>query len=539
MQSEAVANQPRYEGSHEHDNTRICEVARSEKGAGKVESSPQSEPDYTAFTTGKVAFIIFMAAFAGLVSPLSATIYFPALNVLANDLGVTSSAINLTLLTYMIWQGLAPVLFGDLADNVGRRPVFIVGFAVYIVANVGLALQGSFGALLALRMLQSAGTSSTVAIAAGVAADVSPHSTRGKYMGWVTSGTAVGTAIGPVLGGILAQFLGWRSIFWFLAILVGVYMVPLILAFPETSRNVVDNGTVRPQGELSNTWDAFDRTNMLAPAWNTSLLSYLTSRSQSHGQEANKPSEMEIAKIIQARKLRWPNPWKACRLIFHKDFGLLLFYNAIVYSAFNTIIASTPYLFGEIYGFNDLQIGIAYIPFGIASFLAPLINGRLLDWNFRRVAKKAGIAVDKRKALSVKGFPLEEARIPVALPQALVGSASLLAYGWVMQVDGPLAAALVLQFIIGLSVTGCFQVLNVMIVDYYPQSPSTATAANNLCRCWLGGATGALIIIMIQKMGRGWCFTFVALVLLSLTPILLVLRRWGAGWRRTRMEMRV
>lgn len=207
----------------------------------------QADLPYTAFSSRKIGFIVFMAAFAGLISPLSATIYFPALNVLADDLHISASAINLTLLTYMIWQGLAPVLLGDLADTIGRRPVFIAGFVVYIAANVGLALQNSFGALLALRMIQSAGTSSTVAIAAGVAADISPSSTRGKYMGWVTSGTAMGTAVGPVLGGVLSQYLGWRSIFWFLAILLGVYMVPLVIAFPETGRNVVGNGSIPPQ----------------------------------------------------------------------------------------------------------------------------------------------------------------------------------------------------------------------------------------------------------------------------------------------------
>ncbi|WPH03570.1 major facilitator superfamily domain-containing protein [Acrodontium crateriforme] len=489
--------------------------------------TPLEQPDllYTAFSFRKITFIVFMAAFAGLISPLSATIYFPALNVLANDLDISPSAINLTLLTYMIWQGLAPVLLGDLADTIGRRPVFIAGFVVYIVANVGLALQNSFGALLALRMVQSAGTSSTVAIAAGVAADISPSSTRGKYMGWVTCGTAMGTAVGPVLGGILSQYLGWRSIFWFLAILLGIYMVPLVLAFPETGRNVVGNGSIPPQ------------------TWNMSLLSYHTRRriqtisasdapreNAAHGQE-------EIERIKKERKLRMPNPWKSIQLIFCKDSGLLLLYNAIVYSAFNTIIASTPYLFGEIYGFDDLQIGLCYLPFGLASFLAPLINGRLVDWNFRRVAEKLGIAIEKGKAQkNIHEFPLERARIPVALPQAFVGVASLVAYGWVIQFNGSLTAALVLQFIIGLSVTGCFQVMNLMIVDYHPQSPSTATAANNLCRCWLGGATGALIIIMIEKMGRGWCFTFVAFVLLIATSILVVLLRNGPKWRRTRMD---
>lgn len=58
----------------------------------------------------------------------------------------------------------------------------------------------------------------------------------------------------------------------------------------------------------------------------------------------------------------------------------------------------------------------------------------------------------------------------------------------------------------------------------------------------MGGAGSALVILMIDGMGRGWCFTFVALVLLLLTPILLVLQKSGPRWRKARMvqgEMKV
>jgi multidrug resistance protein len=207
----------------------------------------QSGPPHSAFSPRKRKFIVFMAAFAGFFSPLSANIYFPALNTLSKDLHVSSSLINLTLTSYMIFQGLAPTFFGDLADMAGRRPAYLIGFVIYIAACIGIACQDSYAALFVLRCLQSTGSSSTIALASGVIADVSTSAERGMYMGLVTLGPMVGPAIGPVLGGVLAQFLGWRSIFWFLAILAGVFMVPFVLAFPETARNVVGDGSIPPQ----------------------------------------------------------------------------------------------------------------------------------------------------------------------------------------------------------------------------------------------------------------------------------------------------
>lgn len=62
-------------------------------------------------------------------------IYFPALNPIANDLGVSVSLINLTLTTYMIFQGIAPTLFGDFGDMAGRRPAFILAVSIYIVGG--------------------------------------------------------------------------------------------------------------------------------------------------------------------------------------------------------------------------------------------------------------------------------------------------------------------------------------------------------------------------------------------------------------------
>lgn len=67
--------------------------------------------------------------------------------------------INLTITSYMIVSGIAPAFLGDFADMVGRRPVYILIFTVYVATTVALALQRSYHALLVLRMVQSAGGS--------------------------------------------------------------------------------------------------------------------------------------------------------------------------------------------------------------------------------------------------------------------------------------------------------------------------------------------------------------------------------------------
>ena len=157
-----------------------------------------------------------------------------------------------------------------------------------------------------------------------------------------------------------------------------------------------------------------------------------------------------------------------------------------------------------------------------------------MDINYKRVAKKAGLPVDVRRGDDMQKFPIEKARIQVFVIPLYVGIATILCWGWVLEQNAPLAAPLVLSFIIGFCLTGAFNVMSTMLVDLYPLSPSTATAANNLVRCLMGAAGTAVIIQMIEGMGQGWCFTFIAAILFSTSPLLWALLKWGPKWREQR-----
>ena len=178
--------------------------ASAERATEDLEALHQapSGPAYSVFPDRQRKFIVFMVACAGFFSPLSANIYFPALNALSRDLKVSSELINLTLTSYMIFQGLAPTVFGDLGDMTGRRPAYVLGFIIYIGkhlhssvpwslltpqlgANVGLALQNNYVALLILRCLQSTGSSGTVALGNGIVADIASSGEVSHYPGFL------------------------------------------------------------------------------------------------------------------------------------------------------------------------------------------------------------------------------------------------------------------------------------------------------------------------------------------------------------------
>ena len=179
-------------------------------------------------------------------------------------------------------------------------------------------------------------------------------------------------------------------------------------------------------------------------------------------------------------------------------------------------------------------LGLCFIPLGIGCTIASIAGGYFVDYNYRRVAKKAGFKIDIKRGDDMRNFPLEKARIQVIWPLLYFGIAAVLSYGWAIEKNAHLAAPLVLTFVIGLSFTGAFNVMSIMLVDLYPYSSATATAANNLVRCSMGAAGTAVIIQMIDGMGRGWCFTFIAAVIFFASPLLWVETKWGPQWREQR-----
>lgn len=132
-----------------------------------VESSSAPTSRYVVFSKGQRWYIVVLIAGAGWFSTLSSFIYYPILSILAEDLHTSIARINFTVTSYLAVSGVAPSIAGDAADMFGRRPVYLVSLSLYFCANIGIALQKSFVALLLLRMLQSAGISGEKAMNVG------------------------------------------------------------------------------------------------------------------------------------------------------------------------------------------------------------------------------------------------------------------------------------------------------------------------------------------------------------------------------------
>ncbi|KAG6028626.1 hypothetical protein E4U40_000918 [Claviceps sp. LM458 group G5] len=518
-QSIEETGQQRAASASENGDSHVDVESRFSASEANHEASPPLAP-YSVLTPWEKRGVVLGASCTALLSPLTAQIYLPALTQLSKDLHVTDTQINLTITTYMIFQGITPMFVGALSDSGGRRPAYLACFILYIAANIGLALAPSYGALLGLRCLQSAGSSSTIALCTAVVADVVTSAERGQYIGFTVVPNVLAPSLGPIIGGLLAQYLGWRAIFWFLTIAASVALVPIVLFFPETCRHIVDNGSVTPPPLYRSVWQSIrlQRRRREKRRRESAALEKTTTGASS----ASTPKTFHF---------KAPNVFGSLFLLFEAVNGLLLWTSSVVFAGFYALSTGMPALLAKNYGYSEVQLGLMYLPMAVGSIGAATIAGPLINFNFKRHCIKTGVPFERSQQQDLSGFPLERARLEIGLPLLSLAGASLIGWGWAMHAVTHVAVPCVLSFLLGIGMVGFNNTTNILLVDFNPGKAGTATAANNLTRCLVGAGVSAAIIPMIDAMGVGPAFTLIGgLYFVSILPLLVLLRH-GMRWR--------
>ena len=183
---------------------------------------------------------------------VSTDIYLPALPMLTRELGASISQAQLTLSAMILAFGLAQMVWGPVADRVGRRPVLLCGLALYTLASVGCLLSGSIDSLLLWRVLQGAAMGAPVVCARAVLRDLYEPTRGAQVMALALSGLGVIALIGPLAGGAAAHFWGWRGALALVLAAGALTLLVVAVGLPETLRQRNPQATqLRP---LARTW---------------------------------------------------------------------------------------------------------------------------------------------------------------------------------------------------------------------------------------------------------------------------------------------
>lgn len=496
-----------------------------ETSSTKVDDEPQPKP-YSSITRSRLRQFQLLLGLATITSPLTATIYFPLLPLLRKHFETSAQAINLTLTIYIIFQGISPVIFGPLSDQYGRRPLFLITLLLYVVGNVGLSLnERSYAVLLVLRAVQSLGASAAYAISFGVVADLCPPSERGRMLGPISMALNLGACVGPVAGGAVAYKSQSYTWVFYSLVIVGVALLAGVgLFLPETARSLVGDGSDRSR---YNNWQL---------SWVGLFLRYMRrGKNRQRGVEEKPPGKSTNESAI--RKYNF-NIFVACfRIIFHKDTIFSLWMHGSFYVVDYAFVAALPDIYTD-YHFNELYIGLAYLPRGVGIIVGSYFTGKLMDLNYRITARQIGWSTEKATGDDLFRFPIERARTRRSYWMLAVSTATMLGYGWAVHTGAHFAIALVLQFLQGFWGTYFYTTYSTLLVDSFPQSPSTAAATTSITRTAMAAAGVAILQPLLDAAGTGWYFTVLGLWSGSFGCVaVFVLRKYGMVWRRVRNKL--
>jgi multidrug resistance protein len=139
----------------------------------------------------------------------------------ARTLHTDATTTNLAVALYMLSMAIFPLWWSAFSETSGRRSIYLISFALFILFAVLSAVANSISMLIVVRLLSGGAAASVQAVGAGTIADIWETHERGRAMGIFYLGPLCGPLLAPIIGGVLGQAFNWRATQWALAIYGG------------------------------------------------------------------------------------------------------------------------------------------------------------------------------------------------------------------------------------------------------------------------------------------------------------------------------
>jgi EmrB/QacA subfamily drug resistance transporter len=299
---------------------------------------------------------------------LDITVVNVALPYIERDLGSSFEDLQWVIDAYALTLAAFLLTAGSIADDLGRRRVFVAGLVVFTGASVLCGLSHTPLMLNLSRGLQGIGGGLMFATALALLASNYSGRDRGTAIGLWGATIGAATAVGPLVGGILVEVSGWEAIF-FLNVPIGIATVALTLARVRESRDPHGGGvdwigTLTFSGGLFAIVFGLIRGN--AENWNSQIVTVLLVG-----------AGLLLAFVAYER--RRPNAMLDISLFRKPSFcGASIAAFVLSASMFSMFLYLTLYV-QNILGYSALEAGLRFMPVTVVSFVAAPISGKLAE----------------------------------------------------------------------------------------------------------------------------------------------------------------
>lgn len=453
-----------------------------------------------SYTKWQKILIVFTVSLASFTAPFASNALLPAFPGIQASYRSTETRVSLTTTVFLLSIGISPIWHAFLSERYGRRPVYIFGFLLYIIASIFCALAPNAAALTGLRFLQAMGSSCAQSVGMGSIADIYEPAQRGRATGWWYLGPIMGPLIAPLVGGALESWLGWRAIGWFLAIWGGILWVFIVLFLPETSQNLKARQAAGVAAAL------------LPPAPSTA-----SARSLSRSAKVK-------AVLIDGFSFFIVRPLYTLTYIRFPPIGLTILLASACFASLYAVATTVTWAFHKApYHFSPIIVSLMYIPNCVGYIIGSVVGGYLSDRAVARAREKYGdsYAPEVRLMSAWAGVPL----VP----------AGLIIFGWSLRAGLHWTVPALGGFIFGI---GQMLAIGTMMAYFADSTKETASvvACYNLVRNVAAGLIAGITPSALRQYRAGWFMTILAIVCIVFSVNLEFVRRYGPYWRQRRDE---
>lgn len=168
------------------------------------------------------------------LQPVTTDMMVVALPSLAADLRAPMAPVQLTMSALIFAFGVAQLVWGPVADRLGRRPVLLVALTLYLASALGAMLAGTIAEVIAARAVQGAAVSAAVVCARAMVRDLYAPTEGAQVMARALGGLGVLAIAAPLVSGVLVSGAGWRASLAAMAVVGALALGFVAWRLPET-----------------------------------------------------------------------------------------------------------------------------------------------------------------------------------------------------------------------------------------------------------------------------------------------------------------
>lgn len=181
----------------------------------------------------KLIYVLVLGLLTAL-GPFTVDLYLPAFPLISEELGVSATAVQLTLTATTIGFAAGQLVVGPLSDKFGRRMPLILATAVHVGASIGAAMSTDIITLGMFRVLQGIGAAGGAVVAMAMIRDLFGGYQLVRMLSRMALVNGMAPILAPVIGSQLLGIVDWPGIFWFLAAYGAMVVVAASVFIVET-----------------------------------------------------------------------------------------------------------------------------------------------------------------------------------------------------------------------------------------------------------------------------------------------------------------